>query len=260
MEQSLSYTSTIRLSYANARGMLGRITTKIGEADGMIGAVDIVNSKDGSITRDISVRASGVDHVQKIVGQLKAIDGLEVKSVSDRVFLLHLGGKIEVNSRTPVKTRDDLSSVYTPGVARVCNAIKEDVDSSFSLTIQRNTVAVISDGSAVLGLGNIGPEAGMPVMEGKAMLFKDFGGVDAFPICLATQDVEEIIETVKRLEPTFGGINLEDISSPRCIEIEQRLNAEMSIPVFHDDQHGTCLLYTSPSPRDQRGSRMPSSA
>ncbi len=242
MEQSLSYTSTIRLSYANARGMLGRITTKIGEADGMIGAVDIVNSKDGSITRDISVRASGVDHVQKIVGQLKAIDGLEVKSVSDRVFLLHLGGKIEVNSRTPVKTRDDLSSVYTPGVARVCNAIKEDVDSSFSLTIRRNMVAVISDGSAVLGLGNIGPEAGMPVMEGKAMLFKDFGGVDAFPICLATQDVEEIIETVKRLEPTFGGINLEDISSPRCIEIEQRLNAEMAIPVFHDDQHGTAIV------------------
>lgn len=242
MDQSLSYSSTIRLSYSNDRGMLGRITTAIGEADGMIGAVDIVDSRDGKITRDISVKAAGVDHVQTIVKKLDAIEALEVKSVSDRVFLLHLGGKIEVTSRTPVKNRDDLSSVYTPGVARVCNAIHEDVDASFSLTIRRNTVAVISDGSAVLGLGNIGPEAAMPVMEGKAMLFKDFGGVDAFPICLATQNVEEIIETVKRLEPTFGGINLEDISSPRCIEIERRLNAAMSIPVFHDDQHGTAIV------------------
>ncbi len=242
MEQSLSYTSTIRLSYANTRGMLGKITTVIGEADGMIGAVDIVNSHDGKIMRDISVKAAGVDHVKSIVKELEEIDGLEVRSVSDRVFLLHLGGKIEVNSRNPVKNRDDLSSVYTPGVARVCDAIHEDVEASFSLTIRRNTVAVISDGSAVLGLGNIGPEAAMPVMEGKAMLFKDFGGVDAFPICLATQDVDEIIETVKRLEPTFGGINLEDISSPRCIEIERRLNAAMSIPVFHDDQHGTAIV------------------
>ena len=242
MEQSPSYTSTIRLSYANARGMLGKITTVIGEAHGMIGAVDIVKSHDGKIIRDISVKAAGVDHVKTIVKKLETIDGLEVRSVSDRVFLLHLGGKIEVNSRNPVKNRDDLSSVYTPGVARVCDAIHEDVETSHSLTIRRNTVAVISDGSAVLGLGNIGPEAAMPVMEGKAMLFKDFGGVDAFPICLATQDVEEIIETVKRLEPTFGGVNLEDISSPRCIEIERRLNAAMSIPVFHDDQHGTAIV------------------
>ena len=242
MDQSLSYSSTIRLSYSNDRGMLGKITTAIGEADGMIGAVDIVDSRDGKITRDISIKAAGVDHVQTIVKNLNAIEALDVKSVSDRVFLLHLGGKIEVTSRTPVKNRDDLSSVYTPGVARVCNAIKEDVDSSFSLTIRRNTVAVVSDGSAVLGLGNIGPEAAMPVMEGKAMLFKDFGGVDAFPICIATQDVEEIIDTVLRLEPTFGGINLEDISSPRCIEIERRLNDAMSIPVFHDDQHGTAIV------------------
>ena len=242
MDQSLSYSSTIRLSYSNDRGMLGKITTAIGEADGMIGAVDIVDSRDGKITRDISIKAAGVDHVQTIVKNLNAIEALDVKSVSDRVFLLHLGGKIEVTSRTPVKNRDDLSSVYTPGVARVCNAIKEDVDSSFSLTIRRNTVAVVSDGSAVLGLGNIGPEAAMPVMEGKAMLFKDFGGVDAFPICIATQDVEEIIDSVLRLEPTFGGINLEDISSPRCIEIERRLNDAMSIPVFHDDQHGTAIV------------------
>ena len=242
MEQTLSYTSTIRLSYKNTRGMLGKITTVIGESGGMIGAVDIVNSQFGKIVRDISVKAAGVDHVKDIVKKLETIEELEIRSVSDRVFLLHLGGKIEVNSRNPVKNRDDLSSVYTPGVARVCDAIHEDVESSHSLTIRRNTVAVISDGSAVLGLGNIGPEAAMPVMEGKAMLFKDFGGVDAFPICLATQDVEEIIETVKRLEPTFGGINLEDISSPRCIEIERRLNAAMSIPVFHDDQHGTAIV------------------
>ena len=242
MEQTLSYTSTIRLSYKNTQGMLGKITTVIGESGGMIGAVDIVNSQFGKIVRDISVKAAGVDHVKDIVKKLETIEELEIRSVSDRVFLLHLGGKIEVNSRNPVKNRDDLSSVYTPGVARVCDAIHEDVESSHSLTIRRNTVAVISDGSAVLGLGNIGPEAAMPVMEGKAMLFKDFGGVDAFPICLATQDVEEIIETVKRLEPTFGGINLEDISSPRCIEIERRLNAAMSIPVFHDDQHGTAIV------------------
>ena len=242
MEQTLSYTSTIRLSYKNTQGMLGKITTVIGESGGMIGAVDIVNSQFGKIIRDISVKAAGVDHVKDIVKKLETIEELEIRSVSDRVFLLQLGGKIEVNSRNPVKNRDDLSSVYTPGVARVCDAIHEDVESSHSLTIRRNTVAVISDGSAVLGLGNIGPEAAMPVMEGKAMLFKDFGGVDAFPICLATQDVEEIIETVKRLEPTFGGINLEDISSPRCIEIERRLNAAMSIPVFHDDQHGTAIV------------------
>jgi len=242
MESSLSYTSTIRLSYANDRGMLGKITTIIGQADGLIGAVDIVDSRDGKITRDITVNASGVEHVSSIVEKLKIIDELEIKSVSDRVFILHLGGKIEVTSKIPVKSRDDLSSVYTPGVARICNAIHEDVDSSFALTIRKNTVAVISDGSAVLGLGNIGPEAAMPVMEGKAMLFKDFGGVDAFPICLATQDVEEIIETVLRLEPTFGGINLEDISSPRCIEIERRLNEQMDIPVFHDDQHGTAIV------------------
>ena len=242
MENNLSFTSTIRLSYSNDSGMLGKIATQIGVAKGMIGAVDIVDSQDGKMTRDITVKASGVEHVNEIVAKLKAIEKLEIRSVSDRVFIMHLGGKIEIASRTPVKTRDDLSSVYTPGVARVCNAIHEDVDASFALTIRKNMVAVVSDGSAVLGLGNIGPEAAMPVMEGKAMLFKEFGGVDAFPICIATQDVEEIIETVCRLEPTFGGINLEDISSPRCIEIERRLNEKMDIPVFHDDQHGTAIV------------------
>lgn len=241
-QPSYSYSATIRLSYGNDRGMLGRITTAIGELDGMIGAVDIVSSRGGKITRDLTVAAANAEHVQKIAEQLRQIPGVDVRSVSDRVFLKHLGGKIEVVSKTPVKSRDDLSSVYTPGVARVCMAIHRDVEDSYSLTIRKNTVAVVSDGSAVLGLGNIGPEAAMPVMEGKAMLFKDFGGVDAFPICIATQDVEEIIETVARLEPTFGGINLEDISSPRCIEIERRLNEMMQIPVFHDDQHGTAIV------------------
>jgi malate dehydrogenase (oxaloacetate-decarboxylating) len=241
-EQPFSYTATIRLSYTNERGMLGRITTAIGDADGMIGAIDIVNSRNGKIVRDISINAANAEHVQRIADSLEQIDGLEIRSISDRVFLLHLGGKIEVNSKTPIKSRDDLSSVYTPGVARVCQAIHEDVDFSFALTIRKNTVAVVSDGSAVLGLGNIGPEAAMPVMEGKAMLFKEFGRVDAFPICLNTQDVDEIVETVCRLEPTFGGINLEDISSPRCIEIERRLSERMAIPVFHDDQHGTAIV------------------
>lgn len=241
-QSSYSYSATIRLTYANDRGMLGRITTAIGEADGLIGAVDIVSSRGGNITRDLTVAATNAEHVQTIADSLGKISGIEIRSVSDRVFLKHLGGKISVVSKAPVKSRDDLSSVYTPGVARVCLAIQKDLEASYSLTIRKNTVAVVSDGSAVLGLGNIGPEAAMPVMEGKAMLFKDFGGVDAFPICLATQDVEEIIDTVCRLEPTFGGINLEDISSPRCIEIERRLNERMDIPVFHDDQHGTAIV------------------
>ncbi|QDS86498.1 NAD-dependent malic enzyme [Rosistilla ulvae] len=242
MDQTFSYSATIRLTYANDRGMLGRIATAIGEQEGMIGAIDIVSSSGRGITRDVSVNAANAEHVQRIAEHLEAIPGLELQTVSDQVFLKHLGGKIEVVAKTPIKSRDDLSSVYTPGVARVCMAIHEDVESSYSLTIRKNMVAVVSDGSAVLGLGNIGPEAAMPVMEGKAMLFKEFGGVDAFPICIATQDVEEIIATVQRLEPTFGGINLEDISSPRCIEIERRLNETMDIPVFHDDQHGTAIV------------------
>ena len=173
---------------------------------------------------------------------MKEIPGVKVVNVSDRTFLMHLGGKIEVHNKIPVKTRNDLSMAYTPGVARVCMAISKDVKKSFSLTIRRNAVAVVSDGTAVLGLGDIGPEAAMPVMEGKAMLFKEFAGIDAWPICLNTKDPEEIIRVVKALEPTFGGINLEDISAPRCFEIEERLKAEMGIPVFHDDQHGTAVV------------------
>jgi malate dehydrogenase (oxaloacetate-decarboxylating) len=239
---SASYSVTIRLRYPDRPGRLGKITSLIGDANGFIGAVDIVNIEKDHITRDFTVSATDVGHGERIVEALRGMSDTTIVHVSDRTFLIHLGGKIEVKSKVPVKTRDDLSMAYTPGVARVCMAIAKDPDASFNLTIRKNTVAVVSDGSAVLGLGNIGPEAAMPVMEGKALLFKEFGGVDAFPICLATQDVDEIVETVVRLAPTFGGINLEDISAPRCIEIEERLIERMDIPVFHDDQHGTAVV------------------
>lgn len=239
---SPAYSITVRLRYRDLPGVLGRITSAIGEAGGSIGAIDIVNSLDGAIVRDLTVQATDVEHGEKIVETLQKVEGVEVSNVSDRTFLMHLGGKIEVVSRVPLKTRDDLSMAYTPGVARVCTAIAKDPDASFNLTIRRNTIAVVSDGTAVLGLGDIGPRAAMPVMEGKALLFKEFGNVDAFPICLETQDVEEIINIVKCIAPTFGGINLEDISSPRCVEIEERLKNEIEIPVFHDDQHGTAVV------------------
>jgi malate dehydrogenase (oxaloacetate-decarboxylating) len=180
--------------------------------------------------------------VAQITAAVKGLQGVELINVSDSTFLAHLGGKIEIQPKMPVKNRDDLSKVYTPGVARVCMAIHENPSSVYALTIKRNTVAVVSDGTAVLGLGDIGPEAAMPVMEGKAMLFKQMADVDAFPICLATKDTEEIIRTVKLIAPAFGGINLEDIASPRCFEIEERLKEEMDIPVFHDDQHGTAVV------------------
>ena len=240
--QNPSYSITMRLRYPDRAGRLGQITSAVGGADGLIGAVDIVDVRKDSITRDISVNARDVAHVHSIVEQVRALEGVEVVSVSDRTFLLHLGGKIEVNSKVPVKTRDDLSMAYTPGVARICRAIHEDPEATYALTIRRNTIAVVTDGSAVLGLGNIGPRAALPVMEGKAVLFKEFGGVDAFPICLDTQDTDKIIETCLFISPTFGGINLEDISSPRCIEIEQRLTSLLDIPVFHDDQHGTAIV------------------
>ncbi|MBW3596063.1 MAG: NAD-dependent malic enzyme [Planctomycetes bacterium] len=240
--QSPSYSVTMRLRYPDRAGQLGRITSVIGDADGFIGAVDIVDVRKDTITRDITVNARNEHHGEQIVSRVREMPHVEVISVSDRTFLLHLGGKIEVTGKVPVKTRDDLSMAYTPGVARVCRAIHAEPDASFALTIRRNMVAVITDGSAVLGLGNIGPRAALPVMEGKALLFKEFGGVDAFPICLDTQDVDEIIETCIRLAPTFGGINLEDISAPRCVEIEERLIPQVDIPVFHDDQHGTAVV------------------
>ena len=239
---SPSYSVTIRLRYPDKPGQLGRITSAIGAADGLIGAVDIVSVEGNSITRDVTVNATNVEHSAQIVERARSIDGVEVLRVADRTFHLHSGGKIEIHSKVPVKTRDDLSMVYTPGVARVCQAIWADPDMAFSLTMRGNTVAIITDGSAVLGLGNIGPRAALPVMEGKSLLFKEFGGVDAFPICLDTQDVDRFVDTCAYLAPTFGGINLEDISSPRCMEIEERLTSQLEIPVFHDDQHGTAIV------------------
>ncbi len=227
---------------ANKPGTLGRVTSAIGEAGGNIGAIDIVEAGTNQLVRDITISAGNDLHARQIVDAVRELPDATVINVSDRVFLLHIGGKIEVKSKIPIQTRADLSRAYTPGVARVSLAIAEDPAKVFNLTIKRNCVAVVTDGTAVLGLGDIGPSAALPVMEGKAMLFKEFAGIDAFPICLATKDPDEIVRTVKAISPVFGGINLEDISSPRCFEIEQRLREELDIPVFHDDQHGTAVV------------------
>ena len=239
---SASYSLTLRVELPHRAGSLGKILTAIGEAEGLIGAVDIVRMGQEKSTRDITVSARDSEHEQKIVEVVEELPETQVLNVSDRTFLMHLGGKIEVRSKMHIRTRDDLSMAYTPGVGRVCRAIADEPERAFNLTIKRNTVAVVTDGTAVLGLGDIGPRAAMPVMEGKAMLFKEFGGVDAFPICLDTKDTDEIVETVKRIAPAFGGINLEDISAPRCFEIEERLKEELEIPVFHDDQHATAVV------------------
>ena len=238
---SAQYSLTIRVEIDDRPGMLGRVAGAIGEAGGTIGAVDLVEVGE-RLVRDVTVDANDADHWDEILGAINGVDGAQVIDATDRTFLLHVGGKIEQHNKHPLKTRDDLSMAYTPGVARVCSAIAEDRDKAFQYTIKRNTVAVVSDGTAVLGLGDIGPEAAMPVMEGKAMLFKEFAGVDAFPICLNTKDPDEIVETVIRISPGFGGINLEDISAPRCFEIEERLKDALDIPVFHDDQHGTAIV------------------
>ncbi len=219
----------------------GEVASVIGKAGGDIISIDVISSSGESSVRDITIAVRDIEEEQ-VLDRLKATPGVKIINVSDRTFLAHLGGKISTKTKIPIKNRDDLSRVYTPGVARVCSAIYEDPRKAYSLTIKRNTVAVISDGSAVLGLGNIGPLASAPVMEGKAMLFKQLADVDAFPICLDTQDTEEIIQTIKNIAPIFGGINLEDISSPRCFEIEKRLSEELDIPVFHDDQHGTAVV------------------
>ena len=237
-----SYSLTLRVKIHNRPGKLGEITTAIGRANGDIEAVDIASVGKDFLIRDITVNAASEQHDQEIIQAVSQIDGVEVVNVSDRTFLMHLGGKIEIASKMQLKTRSDLSMAYTPGVARVCTAIANDPEKVFNLTIKKNTVAVISDGTAVLGLGDIGPAAAMPVMEGKCQLFKEFGGVDAFPICLNTKDPHEIIETIKNISVAFGGINLEDISAPRCFEIEERLKEELDIPVFHDDQHGTAVV------------------
>lgn len=239
---SPGYSITIRLEIINQVGMFGKIATAIGDIGGDIGAVDIVRAGKGFIIRDFTVNARDEMHEKDIIEAVKKIEGVRVIHVTDRTFLQHQGGKIEIHNKVPVKNRNDLSRVYTPGVARVCMAIYKDREKAYRFTIKRNSVAIVTDGSAVLGLGDIGPEAALPVMEGKAMLFKEFANIDAFPICLSTQDTEEIISTVKHIAPVFGGINLEDISAPRCFEIEQRLKQEIDIPVFHDDQHGTAVV------------------
>lgn len=220
----------------------GELVSVIGQQGGDIIAIDVIRPGKKTEIRDLTVSVIEPSVVEGLSAAVEAMKGIHLVNVSDRTFLLHLGGKIQVQSKVPIKNRDDLSRVYTPGVANVCMAIHNDVSKAFSLTIRRNTVAVVSDGTAVLGLGDIGPYAAMPVMEGKAMLFKELAGVDAFPICLDTKDTEEIIAIVKAIAPTFGGINLEDISSPRCFEIERRLKEQLDIPVFHDDQHGTAVV------------------
>ena len=239
---SASYSMTLRVEFPHRAGSLGKVLTAVGDAGGMVGAVDIVRMGQQTSCRDITINARDSEHGQQVVRAVDSLPEVKVVNVSDRTFLMHLGGKIEVRSRMQIRTRDDLSMAYTPGVARVCRAIHQEPERAFNLTIKRNTVAVVSDGTAVLGLGDIGPKAAMPVMEGKAMLFKEFANVDAFPICLDTKDADEIVQTVKNVAPAFGGINLEDISAPRCFEIEERLKQDLDVPVFHDDQHGTAVV------------------
>jgi malate dehydrogenase (oxaloacetate-decarboxylating) len=239
---SAQWSLTIRVEILHRPGMLGRVASAIGEADGTIGAVDLVSVDGDHTVRDITVEAGHQGVWDQILAAIERVDGARVVDATDRTLLLHMGGKIEQHNKHALQTRDDLSMAYTPGVARVCQAIAEEPGKAFQYTIKRNTVAVVSDGTAVLGLGDIGPRAAMPVMEGKAMLFKEFGAVDAFPLCLDTTDADEIVETVIRVAPAFGGINLEDISAPRCFDIEDRLKAALDIPVFHDDQHGTAIV------------------
>jgi malate dehydrogenase (oxaloacetate-decarboxylating) len=240
---SAQFSLTLRVALPQKPGgVLGKVTAAITRAGGAIVAVDTVEAKGDRTLRQITIECSSVEHRGEVISAVQAVRAAEVVEITDRTFEVHRRGKIHTGLNLPLKTRDDLSMAYTPGVARICTAIAENRQKAFKYTIKANTVAVVSDGTAVLGLGDIGPEAAMPVMEGKAMLFKEFADVDAFPICLATKDTDEIVETVMRISPTFGGINLEDISSPRCFEIEQRLQKALDIPVFHDDQHGTAIV------------------
>jgi malate dehydrogenase (oxaloacetate-decarboxylating) len=238
----LAYNSIIiRLELTHAKVNFGAVASTISHSGGDITSIDVIRPGQETSVRDITVQIIDTAELQ-VVESLKALDGIQVINVSDRTFLAHLGGKISIQPNFPIKNRDDLSRVYTPGVARICMSIHENPQKAYSLTIKRNMVAVVTDGTAVLGLGDIGPHAAAPVMEGKAMLFKQLAGVDAFPICLDTKDTEEIIRTIKAISPIFGGINLEDISAPRCFEIEKRLTEELDIPIFHDDQHGTAVV------------------
>ena len=242
---SPGYGITIRVEGAPELHPVALITSTITNAGATITALDVVESLLEKVVVDVTCDTIDADHAQEIHSALSAHDGLTVRKVSDRTFLLHLGGKIEISSKVPLKTRDDLSRAYTPGVARISQAIVDDPSDVRRLTMKRNTVAVVTDGSAVLGLGNIGPAAALPVMEGKAALFKRFANVDAWPVCLDTQDVDEIVRTVQLIAPVYGGINLEDISAPRCFEVERRLRELLDIPVFHDDQHGTAIVVSA---------------
>jgi malate dehydrogenase (oxaloacetate-decarboxylating) len=239
---SPGYSITVRMEVPSSARATGDLVAAVTGAGGSVTALDVAESHADRLVVDVTCDASDVDHADVITDALNQVDGANVRKVSDRTFLLHLGGKLEVVPKVPLKHRDDLSRAYTPGVARVCLAIAKNPEDARRLTIKRNTVAVVTDGSAVLGLGNLGPAAALPVMEGKAALFKQFAGVDAWPVCLDTQDTEKIIEIVKAIAPVYGGINLEDIAAPRCFEIEARLRAELDIPVFHDDQHGTAIV------------------
>jgi malate dehydrogenase (oxaloacetate-decarboxylating) len=247
MPVSAQYSVTVRVELDARQEPLGKLTAAIAEAGGQLQGVDLVPGAgaEGKRVREFTIDARDQEHWEQILRGIGSTRGAKVLEYTDRTMQMHRGGKIEQRNKYPLKTRDDLSMAYTPGVARVCQEIYADRSKAFEYTIKRNTVAVVTDGSAVLGLGDIGPEAALPVMEGKAMLFKEFAQVDAFPICLATQDVDEIIHSVQVLAPTFGGINLEDISAPRCFEIEERLKSSLDIPVFHDDQHGTAVVVTA---------------
>src|SRR5262245_25911263 len=242
LQPSASYSFTMRLHLPQHGDTFARVADAIARSGAMLGAIDLVRVEREMVVRDVTVACGDSEHAEQVVRTVRALEGVRVDSVSDRTFLMHKGGKIEVRAKLPLKTRDDLSMAYTPGVGRVSMAIHEDPAKGWALTIRGNTVAVVSDGTAVLGLGDIGPVAAMPVMEGKALLFKEFAGVDAFPLCIDTKDVDEIVAFVKAAAPSFGGINLEDISAPRCFEIERRLREELDIPVFHDDQHGTAIV------------------
>lgn len=239
---SPSYSITVRVEIENRIGMFAKIASAISGAGGDLGSIDIVKVEKGKIIRDITVNARDEEHEKKIIKALKHIEGVKILRVMDKTFLVHEGGKIGIYNKIIVKGREDLSRVYTPGVARVCKDIHKNPDHVYRYTIKGNTVAVITDGTAVLGLGNIGPDAAMPVMEGKCMLFKEFGGVDAFPIAIRTTEVDELVDIIKKISTPFGGINLEDIAAPRCFEVERRLRQELDIPVIHDDQHGTAIV------------------
>lgn len=239
---SSSYSFSLRLKIPNRAGMLARVTQAIAEAGGNLGDFSLISRNRSELIRLVNIDASSADHIQAIVNAVKGLRDIEVLEIRDRTFQLHEGGKISVESKLALNNQEDLAMAYTPGVGRICLEIAEHPDRVFDLTIKGNTVAIVTDGSAVLGLGNLGPEAALPVMEGKALLFKKFAGLDAFPICLDTQDSQAIITAVKQLAPVFGGVNLEDISAPRCFDIEAQLRQELDIPVFHDDQHGTAIV------------------